>query len=117
MARGVLLAALLLAASPRAAEPVLSMATAGNYNPAIPGSFYPFGCVPNTGALGAIPSTTPKAVAYGETTYLCLTINGKMTSIYNVVVDQYSAVTVLGSACVVCVAKGGAARGSPCVRA
>ena len=98
MHRGSWLAALVLAASPRAAEPILSMASAGNYNPAIPGSYYPFGCVPNVGALGATPSTTPTAVAYGETTYLCLTINGRMTSIYNVVVDQYTAVTAIGSA-------------------
>ena len=58
------------------------------------------GCYPNSAqyaglsALGA--PTTPK-LSLGSTAYLCLNINGKVTSMYNVVVDQYSAISLVGS--------------------
>jgi hypothetical protein len=55
---------------------------------------YPFGCAPNAASL-----TSPSvSLAAGNTAYVCLTINGRITSIFNVVVDQYTAITVGGSA-------------------
>ncbi len=56
---------------------------------------YPFGCRPNAASL---TSGSTVSLAAGNTAYVCVTINGKVTSIFNVVVDQYTAVTVSGSA-------------------
>ena len=58
-------------------------------------SAYTFGCQPNVGS----GSTTAVSLSAGNTAYVCLNINGKVTSIYNVVVDQYTAISVTGSAC------------------
>lgn len=85
------LALLILLSPPRVGEAAtVSMASAMNYAGAYPG-----GCNPNVVATST--PTTP-ALAYGDSAYVCLNINGKMTSIYNVVVDQYTAVTAIGSA-------------------
>ena len=34
----------------------------------------------------------------GQTAYLCISLNGKVTSLFNVVVDQYTAISLTGSA-------------------
>ena len=57
-------------------------------------SAYTFGCQPNVGS----GSSTSVSLSAGNTAYVCLNINGKVTSIYNVVVDQYTAISVTGSA-------------------
>lgn len=59
-------------------------------------SAYTFGCQPNV-VSGS--TTTSVSLTAGNTAYVCLNINGKVTSIYNVVVDQYTAISVTGSAC------------------
>jgi len=71
---------------------ILSSSTAG----LVPFSYaaYPFGCRPNAAYLTAGSTVS---LAAGQTAYVCLNINGKVTSIYNVVVDQYTAITVSGS--------------------
>ena len=57
-------------------------------------SAYTLGCRPN------VDSSTSSSVSLtaGNTAYVCININGKVTSMFNVVVDQYTALTVSGSA-------------------
>jgi hypothetical protein len=57
-------------------------------------SAYPHGCRPGMEGLYAAPSYSLRT---GNTAYLCISLNGKVTSIFNVVVDQYSAISLTGS--------------------
>ena len=54
------------------------------------------GCFPNSNGLSV---TKNPSLTIGSTAYLCININGVVTSMYNLVVDQYSAISVSGSAC------------------
>lgn len=59
---------------------------------------YPHGCRPGMETYtGPTPSYSLRT---GNTAYLCVSLNGKVTSIFNVVVDQYSAISLTGSECV-----------------
>jgi hypothetical protein len=62
----------------------------------IPFSYPAVGCYPNS--QGQSPTFAPRLKA-GEPAFVCININGKVTSIFNVVVDQYTALTLSGSAC------------------
>ncbi len=85
MARGLLLQCL------------LALALVGSRGALVPFAYpqYPFGCRPNAASLTSASSVS---LAAGNTAYVCLTINGVVTSIFNVVVDQYTALTLSGSA-------------------
>lgn len=59
---------------------------------------YPYaaglGCFPN--AANAFGTVSRPVLAKGDTAYVCLNINGAVTSLYNIVADQFSAISVMG---------------------
>lgn len=57
---------------------------------AILGNTYNFRCEP-----GGIYSDDP-ALAVGEKSYVCIIVNGKVTTLFNVEVDRFSAISVQG---------------------
>ena len=78
----LLLLPLLLLLSPAPASAQLSSAFS-----------YTAPCAPASGNLNA-----GAAYAVGDTAYLCITLNGQVVSMYNVVVDKFTAIALQGCA-------------------
>ena len=53
------------------------------------------GCFPGSERYA---STKQPSLSAGDTAYVCININGVVTSMYNLVVDQYTAISVTGCA-------------------
>lgn len=64
----------------------------------LPGGGAGAGCFPNSAPNGR-PNYAQPALTIGSQAYVCININGKVTSMFNIKVDQYTAVTLAGSAC------------------
>ena len=75
--------------------PLASAQKIGSFNF---GAFYPQGCRTGMESYTASAAAPSYSLKSGSTAYLCLTFNGRVTSLFNVVVDQYTALSISGSA-------------------